>query len=187
MITHDEFVKKHDGHAIDCDGGYPIENPYQCMDLMNLYVVEVLGLPLNTLAAPTAYQAYLNGHPDFEKIANTPGNEPEQGDVMFWNTKVGESGHVAIYDSDWGKYQFNSFDQNWPVGSLSHMQNHDYNGVAGWLRYKYKPMTKEERKEIDAMKADIKELQEAKGSRKQLRKVRRKLGFLPKKNKAKKK
>ena len=34
------------------------------------------------------------------------------------------------------KTSFTSFDQNWPTGSPSHKQLHDYNGVVGWLRPK---------------------------------------------------
>lgn len=150
MMTLEQFIKKYDGKPIDTDGAY---GP-QCMDLMNQYTVDVLGLPLNTLAASTAYISFLNGHPDFEKIYNEYGQKPQPGDIIYWNTKVGPSGHVAVYVDGWGDKEFTSFDQNWPTGSISHLQKHDYYGVAGWLRYKNTPMTTEE-KEI------VKKLQEA--------------------------
>lgn len=153
-MTLEQFIKKYDGKPIDTDGAY---GP-QCMDLMNQYTVDVLGLPLNTLAAPTAYQSYLYGDPDFERISNANGNAPEPGDIIYWDTRVGESGHVAVYVSGWGNKEFTSFDQNWPVGSISHLQNHDYYGVTGWLRYKNTPMTEEERK---TLYGQIKELREA--------------------------
>jgi hypothetical protein len=31
---------------------------------------------------------------------------------------------------------FTSFDQNWPLNSLCHFQNHNYTGVLGWLHPK---------------------------------------------------
>lgn len=176
-MTHAQFIKKWDGKGIDYDGAYG----YQCVDLARQYMKDVHGVLGTQLVGDTAYKCFLNGHPDYEQIENKIGNEPEQGDIIFWNTSVGPSGHVAVYDSNWGKLQFNSFDQNWPVGSLCHMQSHDYSGVAGWIRYKYKPMTKEERKEFDALEKRVTALEEKKGSRKQLRRVRRKLGLLSKK------
>lgn len=186
MITLEQFIKKYDGKAIDTDGAY---GP-QCMDLMNQYTVDVLGLPLNTLAAPTAHQSFLYGHQDFEKIYNEYGQKPQPGDIIYWNTKVGPSGHVAVYVDGWGNKEFTSFDQNWPVGSISHLQDHDYYGVTGWLRYKYTPMTQAEKKEFELLKEqteqntkDIAQLKANKGSRKQLRKVRRKLGLLSSKKK----
>jgi hypothetical protein len=131
-ISFQQFRDTYNGKGVDTDGAYG----NQCMDLMHKYIVDVLGLSLSVLAAPSAYQAYQNGDTNFTKIANTPTGVPQNGDIVFWNTTVGSAGHVAVF-VDGDVNSFNSFDQNWPVGSLCHVQNHpNYNGVAGWLRFK---------------------------------------------------
>jgi hypothetical protein len=69
----------------------------------------------------------------YTKIANTPTNFPNEGDIVIWGTKIGQYGHIAVCQSaDVNK--FTSFDQNWPERSCSHSQPHDYTGVLGWLR-----------------------------------------------------
>lgn len=132
-MTFDQFIAQWTNRPVNTDGVYP----NQCMDLMHQYCTDVLGLPLSALAAWSAYQAYLdNNRPDvFEKIKNTPSFIPQKGDIIFWDTKVGTWGHVAIY-IDGDVNSFRSFDANWPVGTLPHIQSHNYYGVAGVLRPK---------------------------------------------------
>lgn len=135
-MTFDEFIGKWKGKTIDFDGIYP----NMCMDLMHFYVYECLGLTDKTLlASPSASQVYTDFKPEwgkfFEKIDNTPSGVPARGDILFFGTQIGPYGHVCIfYDGD--ANNFRSFDANWPVGTLPHLQNHDYNGVLGWLRFK---------------------------------------------------
>lgn len=131
MITFDDFVTKWNGKPVDFDGIYP----NQCMDLMHQYVYDVLGLTDKTiLAAPAAYQAYTNNFPKyFTKIDNTPTGIPQKGDIIFWGQAVGPFGHVAIV-KDANMNTLNSFDANWPTGTLPHIQSHNYNGCLGWLR-----------------------------------------------------
>jgi hypothetical protein len=132
-MTFAEFQAKWTGQPVDFDGVYP----NQCMDLMHQYIYEVLGITdAKVLAAPAAYQAYTNNFPQyFTKIDNTPDNIPQNGDIIFFGTLIGAYGHVCIFvDGDTNR--FNSFDANWPTGSLPHIQNHSYNGVLGWLRFK---------------------------------------------------
>lgn len=132
LISFDEFVKRWSGKPVDFDGIYP----NQCMDLMHYYVYEVLGIKDKAvLAAPAAKDVYLKFKWDkfFTKIDNTPEGLPKKGDIMFFST--GKYGHVSIFlDGDLKK--FNSFDANFPVGSLPHIQSHTYTGVLGWLRVK---------------------------------------------------
>lgn len=71
----------------------------------------------------------------FDWIPNTPTGVPQPGDIIVWNTAVGPYGHTAIF-VDGNASSFRSFDQNWPTGSAAHIQNHNYNGVVGWLRFK---------------------------------------------------
>lgn len=134
------FINEFNGIGVDEDGYYGA----QCMDLMHLYLYQI-GFPLGLFAAGTAYQAFTNANdPRFEKIMNDP-SDPNQiplpGDIMFWKPNVvgvtGSAGHVAIlYKAQQGINKFTSFDQNYPTGSVSHLQDHSYSGVAGWLRLK---------------------------------------------------
>lgn len=71
----------------------------------------------------------------FNWLPNTPTGVPQPGDIIVWNTAVGPYGHTAIF-IDGNSSSFRSFDQNWPTGSAAHVQNHNYNGVVGWLRFK---------------------------------------------------
>lgn len=143
-MTFDQFISKYNGKAIDFDGAY---GP-QCMDLMHQYVYEVLGITdRSALAAPYAYLAYTNfnnisNHEKFDKIANTPTGVPQKGDIILWKQYqsgvTGVAGHVAVF-KDGDVNAFNSLDQNYPTGSLTHTQNHSYSGVLGWLRVKSLP------------------------------------------------
>lgn len=129
-MTFDEFIKKYTNKGIDYDGYYG----FQCVDLFRQYAKEVLNF--NQLP-PVPYAKDFWGivTPDYEKIANTPTGVPKKGDVIIWNSKVGIAGHIAVFISG-NVNTFNSFDQNWPAGTLCHVQNHNYTGVQGWLRPK---------------------------------------------------
>ena len=138
-ISFDDFITKWTGIGIDVDN-YPSDNKFQCMDLMHKYVEEVLGLTDSSLLADSgASQAYKNfsSHPIwgkyFQKIDNTLWNAPQKGDIVFWD---GTYGHVAVFVNG-NVLNFNSFDQNFPTGSLPHIQNHNYLSpkVLGWLRF----------------------------------------------------
>ena len=132
-----QFLEKYNGKPVDFDGAYG----NQCMDLMHQYIYNVLGLTdKRILAAPGAKDVYLNypnivGSQFFDRFENTPTGIPKEGDIIFWGTKIGAYGHVAIFvEGDIKK--FLSFDQNYPIGSLPHIQFHTYNGILGWLRFK---------------------------------------------------
>lgn len=133
-MTLDEFKTKYEGRSIDFDGWYGA----QCVDEMNQYLVDVLGItnPIQAFPGATAYEIYTNANnPQFDKIANTPTGVPQVGDIVFWDTSIGSAGHVAIFLSG-DANSFTSLDQNWPTGSVVHEQKHDYNGVCGWLHFK---------------------------------------------------
>jgi hypothetical protein len=132
-MTLEEFITKWTGKPVDFDGIYP----NQCMDLAHQYIFEVLGITdRSVIATPSAYQVYtqFKWSKYFYKIANTPVAVPIKGDVLVFGQQVGADGHICIVtDADINR--FRSFDANWPVGSLPHIQEHNYNGVLGWLRY----------------------------------------------------
>ena len=75
----------------------------------------------------------VNARPDtYQWVPNTPSGVPGNGDIVVWGTGVGAYGHTAVF-IDGDANNFRSFDQNWPTGSAAHVQNHNYNGVLGWL------------------------------------------------------
>ena len=137
-IKVDSFVKEYTGKFVDTDGYYGA----QCMDLMHKYVEKVLGVSdPSVLRADTANLAYItfNRKDLFDKIDNTLLGMPEKGDIVFFGTKVGSAGHVAIY-LDGGLMNFKTFDQNWPTGNFCSIQSHSYlplGSVLGWLRFKF--------------------------------------------------
>jgi uncharacterized coiled-coil protein SlyX len=138
-MTFDQFITKWTGKPVDFDGIYP----NQCMDLMHQYAYDVLGITDKSILAKAwaalVYTQFAWGNL-FEKIANTPTGVPQKGDIILWeealnyDATIGHGyGHVAVV-IDANANTFNSFDANWPLGSLPHVQNHTYTHVLGWLR-----------------------------------------------------
>lgn len=126
----DAFVQRYSGRGVDIDKAYGD----QCMDLVQLYVRDVLKTPF--LGGPNAIDCF-NNYPrtHYARYANTPSGVPKKGDIMIWGSNVGPYGHIAIFLSG-DVNGFRSFDQNWPIGSKSHIETHSYFGVLGWLRKK---------------------------------------------------
>lgn len=153
-MTLNEFIQKYNGVGIDYDHVYS----NQCVDLINQFCVEVLGIknPIQVLPGATAIEIYNNYNGDeFEKIANTPDNVPTPGDIIFWKPNVkgvtGPAGHVAIFLQG-DQNNFTSLDQNYPTGSLVHEQSHDYTGVAGWLHFKGGAVTQLTQDTLDSLR-----------------------------------
>lgn len=130
-MTFDDFIKKYDGKGVDYDGHYG----YQCMDLYRQYVNEVLKFPQSpaVTGAKDVWNTYLKDY--YTRIDNTPDGVPENGDVVIWGETLGPYGHIAICISADTK-SFQSFDQNFPAGSLCKVVKHDYKHVLGWFRPK---------------------------------------------------
>lgn len=128
-----EFFDTYNQGRVDFDGAYG----YQCVDLYRKYCKEVLNVEEQGPLVEGAYQLWTNYRSeDFYPIENTPEAVPELGDVIIWNkTPQMAWGHVAIF-KEGNVSKFLSFDQNWPVGSACHFQNHNYSNVRGWLRPK---------------------------------------------------
>lgn len=124
-MTFDDFIAKYDGKFVDIDAMYGA----QCKDLFSAYNTKVVGCPFyiygnaNQLfdAAPDEY---------YEKLTANP----QKGDVVIWN--IGDYGHVAIFVSQLSADTFQSFDQNFPIGSPCHVQGHTYKNIIGYLRPK---------------------------------------------------
>ena len=128
----EEFFAKYNGKGIDFDNYYG----FQCVDLYRQYCKECLEYPQSpgVGGAYEIWDTYLKDY--FERISNTPDGVPELGDIVIWSKNAGGGyGHVGVFNSG-NLDSFVSFDQNWPVGSLCHFQNHNYTNVLGWLRPK---------------------------------------------------
>ncbi len=129
-MTIKEFFSKYDGKGIDWDNSYG----FQCVDLYDQYCVEVVGAPIILVeGAKDIWNSYPVDY--FERVLNTVDGVPIEGDVIIWGSGLGTYGHVAIY-SEGDVNRFTSFDQNYPVGSKCHFQEHTYGYVIGWLRPK---------------------------------------------------
>lgn len=128
-MTIQQFFDKYNGKGIDFDGYYG----FQCMDLAHQYAVEVVGKDF--APAPAAKDVWKQNISGYDKIPNTPNGVPQKGDIVIWGVGIGPYGHIAVFDHG-DQNSFVSFDQNWPLGSLCHFQNHNYNGVLGWFHPK---------------------------------------------------
>jgi hypothetical protein len=151
-MTLDGFVKKYDGQFVEVAGSSNAKN--QCVDLANAYLREVCGLPIvewtNAADFPKKCTA-----PNYQYIKNSATGFPPKGSLVIWSSKDG-IGHIAVGLDGSTATKLISFDQNWPVGTPCHIQNHTYTGtnynVAGWLIPVVKQeddMTEEQKRILD--------------------------------------
>ena len=129
-MTVNDFFVKYNGKPVDFDHYYG----NQCVDLYRQFVKECLVYPQSpgVTGAADIWNTYLKDY--YLRIDNTPDGVPQLGDVVIWNKSAGGGfGHVAVFSSG-DTNNFISYDQNWPVGSYCHFQNHNYTNVLGWLR-----------------------------------------------------
>ena len=137
-----EWFDKWNGKGIDFDGKFG----FQCVDVYRQFVKEVLEAK-QSISVTGAKDVWTTFLPEvFDQIKNSPKGVPQLGDVVIWGDTIGVYGHVGIC-RDGNVNAFVSFDQNWPrltdlngngLG-VCHFQDHNYNGVSGWLRPKSLP------------------------------------------------
>lgn len=108
----------------------------QCVQAVCFYVT-ANGHPVEWADA-YYWRRLADQYPDqYEWIDNTTSAVPQPNDIIIWNTALagsGGSGHIAVCLSA----NFNNFvsvDQNWG-GKTVHAVTHNYNQVAGWLRFR---------------------------------------------------
>ena len=133
-MTLDDFIKKYKGKFVEYHS-YGTGALNQCVDSVNQYITEVLGLQaiIGTDAQDFPSKA---SKTDYDYILNTPSGIPQKGDIIIW---VGTWGHIAIfYEGDVNS--FTSFDQNFPTGSPCQFVAHSYQSVKGWLHPKNVPV-----------------------------------------------
>ena len=135
-MTFDRFYNLCKGKLIDYDH---VSGP-QCVDLVKVYLNYYFGIKPgawgNAVDYFTSFEQRKPLVEKFEKIQNNPTFVPLKGDIVVWGTKIGIYGHIAIATGNGNTSWFESFDQNWPRGSVCKKVKHTYKGVLGVLRPK---------------------------------------------------
>ena len=115
--------------------------PYQCVDLVEQYMQDVLGLQVVTGigSAHSYYDDFYNTpflYNNFTRITYDGTNMPQVGDIVVWSTAVGGgAGHISIAYEDITSTSFVCFGQNWTIHERTSLEPHsNYNNVLGWLR-----------------------------------------------------
>ncbi len=122
------FVTKYRGHLITAPGGVG----GQCVDLVNVYLLEALGgQPVRLNAVDWQHTQV----PGFTWTPNTPTNTPPRGSLVVWRPYpphgIGQYGHIALAIAA-DPTELLTFDQDWPTGAPCSLVSHDYGGVVGW-------------------------------------------------------
>lgn len=149
-MTQKELNAKFDQLVSDNNNAYiSVLNPgKQCFDVVAEWCKR-LGIPnypgnpspfpyANASQIYTDYRVFQAQY--FEQIPNTPEYIPQKGDIVVWSKDLnGGIGHVAVATGEGTQDWFNSFDQNWKLGSPAQIVKHDYKFVLGALRLRTTP------------------------------------------------
>lgn len=128
----DNFITQFAGASLDYDGLYGA----QCKDVFSEFNCDWLDLPY---LYGNACDLWTNNDvlKYYDRITNTPTFIPQKGDWAIWSSSVGGgAGHVGVCTGEADVNRFNSFDQNWPTGSVCRIVGHNYINVLGYLRPK---------------------------------------------------
>ena len=132
-MTLTEFIKEFNNKAIDYDNISGV----QCIDTIKMYVHYVLGIEPQIIGDAHEYTdryyelPYL--YENFEFIPYSTGSIPQRGDLVVWDTSIGEHGHIAIGIGG-ATDEFAVYEQNGVVKKLTGRIYYTYNGVSGFLR-----------------------------------------------------
>jgi len=127
-MTLNQFITKWNGKYLEVAGSSNALN--QCVDLANGYIRDVLGLSI--IEWTNAVDFPSKAGDSYDWIPNTPTGIPKEGDIVVWKPSPG---HIAVF-IEGNIDRFKSFDENFPIGSPCHIQDHNYTNVTGWLRKK---------------------------------------------------
>lgn len=137
-MTTNEMVSQLNGQFKDMGGSANAKN--QCVDLANFYIVYCLGkdpiIGTNADDFPAKCMDFCDWYPTTEGM--------EEGDIPIWGPGVGSAGHIAIFVKWLSDITFQSFDENWPLKSPCHIQDHNLNNIEGYLRPKGNNMNEEQ-------------------------------------------
>lgn len=138
----EQFKDKYLGKLIDVDG-YPEDNPYQCVDLVKLYLKEKFNIQYGTFGDAINY--WTDTHSSivakFNKILT---HDVKNGDIVVLNGLPGNPyGHIGIAASKNIDGEFDLLEQNGSTGNGLGGQNDkvrirkiDVSRIAGVLRPK---------------------------------------------------
>lgn len=124
------FVRLYRGRLVQAPGGLG----GQCVDLINVYLLDVWSKPEIHANAVDWAQRTIQG---MTWEPNGPANHPPTGAIVVWRqyapSGIGINGHIAVCIAA-DAMDLVTFDQNWPEGSSCQFVLHDYGGVVGWFR-----------------------------------------------------
>jgi hypothetical protein len=135
-MTLNQFITKYQGKFVEYHSFDP-NAKYQCVDLANQYIVDVLGL--TPIIGTNAQDFPKKAGSQWNYIENTPSGVPEKGDLVIFKSADGV-GHISIFLQG-STSLFTSFDQNYPTGSPCKTVQHNYRNVIGWMRPKKESMS----------------------------------------------
>lgn len=135
-MTLSQFSTKYLGKQVEYHS-YDPNAKYQCVDLVNQYIVEVLRLDPVIGTHAKDFPSKINTS-QFLVIKNTPEFVPVTGDIAVWNGRAGGGyGHIAVVrDNKATLNTFNSLDQNWSKPLFVTLETHNYTNVSYFLRAK---------------------------------------------------
>lgn len=138
-MTLPQFRDKYIGKQVEYHS-YSQNAYYQCTDLVNQYIVEVLNLTPVIGTDAKDFPSRVKPE-EFEVIKNTPDFIPSEGMICVWNGRVGGgAGHIAIVKKGATINQFPSLDQNWSKPLYVTEEVHNYTNVSYFLRGKVEHM-----------------------------------------------
>ena len=135
-MTLNTFITKYNGQKVEYHS-YSSGALYQCVDLANQYITEVLGLP--AIIGTNAQDFPTKRGQNYDWILNTPTGVPSPGDLMIFKSPD-NVGHISIF-VEGDANSFKSFDQNYPTGSPSKIVTHNYKNVIGWMHPRKETMS----------------------------------------------
>jgi len=125
-VTFSKWLETNNGKYVEVAGSAAALN--QCTDLANSFIRDVLSFPI--IEWTNAIDFPKKAGDRYQWVKNSPTALPEAGDLMIF--KLGAYGHISVF-IEGNLSSFRSFDQNYPLGTPCHVQNHTYSSVAGWL------------------------------------------------------
>ena len=115
MKTLEQFVKDNEGQFLEVAGSSNAK--FQCVDCVNGYIRDVLGLPIIEWTNAIDFKNKANGN--YEIIYNDINNSslvPDVGDIVVYK-HPNNIGHIGFCIRKGTALTFGIFEENWPVGS----------------------------------------------------------------------
>lgn len=112
-----------------------VSTHFQCVDLVNDYIVKVWGLKAIIGTDAKDFPGKLTDGMEFVK--NTIDYLPEPGEIAVFSGKVGGGvGHISVVIDKGKQIWFASLDQNWSKKQQITLETHNYTNVLGFIRKK---------------------------------------------------